>query len=71
MLKLPRQEAIRIKVAIDRLIENPRPAGCKKIKGSENSYRIRIGSYRVVYLIVDSLLIVTIIRIAHRKDVYR
>lgn len=70
LLKLPTDIAYRIKSAIDGLIENPRPSGCKKLKGFENSYRIRIGSYRVIYTISDTVLIITIIKIAHRKSAY-
>ena len=49
---------------------NPRPEGVKKLKGSSDAYRIRIGNYRVIYEIVDNLLIIDVITIAHRKDVY-
>ncbi|MEM9832797.1 MAG: type II toxin-antitoxin system RelE/ParE family toxin [Bacteroidota bacterium] len=62
-------EAIRDKVRM--LANNPRPDGCKKLVKSDNLYRIRAGNYRVVYTIQDDILIVTVIRINHRKDVYR
>ena len=71
LLQLPANIAHKIKNAIDSLSENPRPHSCKKLKGSVNDYRIRIGNYRVVYTIIDTILIVTVIKIAHRKDVYR
>jgi len=71
LLQLPANIAHKIKSAIDSLSENPRPLSCKKLKGSVNDYRIRIGNYRVVYTIIDTILIVTVIKIAHRKDVYR
>lgn len=58
-----------VKNAIAALSINPRPAGFKKLKG-RNSYRIRIGSYRVIYDIIDNELIVDIITLGHRKDVY-
>ena len=48
-----------------------RPAGCKKLVGSEHTYRLRIGDYRVVYDIHDAMLIVLVVRIRHRRDVYR
>jgi len=48
---------------------DPRPAGCKKLKGRD-AYRIRIGDYRAIYEIIDNKLIITNINIAHRKDVY-
>ena len=56
---------------IEALEENPRPAGCRKLVGSESAYRIRVGDYRVVYTIEDTIRIVEIDRIRHRKDVYR
>ena len=56
---------------IEALEENPRPAGCRKLVGSESAYRIRIGDYRVIYTIEDTIRIVEIDRIRHRKDVYR
>lgn len=51
------------------LSANPRPNGVKKLKDREG-YRIRIGNFRVIYEIIDSLLIIDVITIAHRKDVY-
>ncbi len=71
LLQLPASDALKIKTAINNLSDYPRPHGCKKLKGSLNDYRIRIGNYRVIYTIMNSMLIVTIIKIAHRKDVYR
>ena len=57
---------------IDLLAENPRPDGCKKLKGEVNLYRIRVFSnYRVVYEIQDRVLVVTVVKVAHRRDVYR
>ena len=56
---------------IQKLSNNPRPFGYKKLKGSENSYRIRVGVYRVVYTIKDDILVVEVIKIGHRRDVYR
>lgn len=53
------------------LANNPRPHGSQKLKGSINEYRIRVGNYRVIYTIADEVLIITVIKIAHRKDVYR
>jgi mRNA interferase RelE/StbE len=60
-----------IESKIDGLSKEPRPSGCKKLQGSENEYRIRIGNYRVIYTVADVVRIVTIIKIAHRKDAYR
>ena len=55
--------------AIARLEENPRPAGCKKLKG-RNGYRIRTGNYRIIYDIFDTELLIDIIALGHRKDIY-
>ena len=56
---------------IQTLRQNPRPAGCRKIVGSQNDWRIRVGTYRVIYEILDKGKIVRIYREKHRKDVYR
>ncbi len=57
---------------IEVLADNPRPDGCKKLKGEVNLYRIRVFSnYRVVYEIQDRVLVVTVVKVAHRRDVYR
>jgi mRNA interferase RelE/StbE len=53
------------------LAENPRPPHCKKLKGFEETYRIRSGNYRIVYTIKEKILIVFVVRVAHRKDIYR
>lgn len=59
----------RIKKAIYDLAEEPRPNGCKKLTDREG-YRIRKGDYRIIYTIKDDKLVVTIIKISHRKDAY-
>jgi mRNA interferase RelE/StbE len=53
------------------LAEDPRPPGCKKMEGEDKLWRIRVGNYRIVYEINDLVLIVTAIKIAHRRDIYR
>lgn len=55
--------------AIATLATNPRPIGCKKLKGRDG-YRIRIGNYRVIYDVFDNELIVDVITLGHRKDIY-
>jgi mRNA interferase RelE/StbE len=55
---------------LDALDVNPRPAGCKKLKSYKDQWRIRIGDYRVIYLIDESAKTVTVTRIAHRRKVY-
>ena len=61
----------RIVAAIETLESDQRPSGCKKLVGSDHTYRLRIGDYRVVYDIHDATLIVLVVRIRHRRDVYR
>ena len=68
--RLPNAIIARIIVKLESLEENPRPAGCKKLKGGDDEYRIRVGEYRIVYVIDDRKVIVTITRIRHRRDVY-
>jgi mRNA interferase RelE/StbE len=57
--------------AIQALGTNPRPPGCRKLTGSKNDWRIRVGDYRVVYEIVDTAREVRINRVRHRREVYR
>jgi mRNA interferase RelE/StbE len=71
LLGLPRAAAQRIRMAIDALADAPRPHGSIKLAGGEGFLRIRVGDYRVVYLVRDRELIVLVVRIADRKDVYR
>jgi len=52
------------------LADDPRPAGSKKLKGYKDSWRIRIGDWRVVYIVDDPAKLVTVTRIAHRREVY-
>lgn len=61
----------RIVEEIAALSDYPRPAGCRKLSGSENDWRIRIGDYRVVYEIADAIRVVRIHRVRHRREVYR
>lgn len=58
-----------IKTAIYSLAENPRPQGCKKLKGRDG-YRIRVADYRIIYEIFDDILLIDIIALGHRKDIY-
>jgi len=60
----------RIVAAIETLESDPRPTGCKKLEGSDHTYRLRIGDYRVIYDIHDATLIVLVVRIRHLRDVY-
>jgi mRNA interferase RelE/StbE len=58
-----------IKTAIYDLAENPRPKGFKKLKGRDG-YRIRVGDYRIIYDIFDHILLIDVINLGHRKDIY-
>ena len=60
----------RIDGKIVALAENPRPSGCKKLKGYKNQWRIRIGDWRVIYVVDDARKLVTIMRVAHRGEIY-
>lgn len=71
LAKIPHPHRRRIAKVIDALVRTPRPGGCKKLVGADDAYRIRVGDYRIVYEIVDKILTVYIIRVAHRKDIYR
>jgi mRNA interferase RelE/StbE len=70
LLKLPRNDNRKIMARIMALSENPRPAGCEKLAERE-SYRVRQGDYRIIYSIADDRVVVEVIRIGHRRDVYR
>ncbi len=69
--KLPKDAVQKILRTVEQLSQNPRPVGVKKIVGSKHSCRIRVGNYRIVYSIVEVTFVVEIIRVRHRKDVYR
>ncbi|MEO5913563.1 MAG: type II toxin-antitoxin system RelE/ParE family toxin [Luteolibacter sp.] len=61
----------KILAVIESLEVDPRPAGCKKLVGSEHTWRVRVGDYRVIYDIEDERLIILVVKIRHRRDVYR
>jgi mRNA interferase RelE/StbE len=61
----------RIKQRIDSLAENPFPSGIKKIEGEDELYRLRVGDYRILYQVKGKILLVLIIGIGHRRDIYR
>jgi mRNA interferase RelE/StbE len=69
-LKLSPQIQRRIAARIDALAGDPRPSGCEKLTGTD-SFRIRAGEHRIVYLVDDGERIVTVTRIGHRRDIYR
>ena len=61
----------RIVAGIRSLGDDPRPPGCEKLTGEGERYRIRVGRYRVIYSVRDPELLVVVVRVGHRKDVYR
>lgn len=67
-LNSPDLDSVRTRIA--ELKDNPRPAGCRKLRDVPG-WRIRVGRYRIVYEIDDSRKIVTVLKVAHRKDIYR
>ncbi len=67
--KLPREVQVRISRRIDTLAERPRPDGVKKVECEGSMYRIRVGDYRVIYKIVDKLLLVLVLTLGQRADV--
>jgi mRNA interferase RelE/StbE len=70
-LKLAREIQLRLRPRIDMLANDPRPAGAKKLKEREDLWRIRVGNYRIVYEVRDRTLVVLVIRVAHRREVYK
>jgi mRNA interferase RelE/StbE len=70
MVGLPKEYASLVGKHIDRLQENPRPTGSKKLRG-EAGYRLRVGVYRVLYSIDDGNRVVTVYRVKHRREAYR
>ena len=68
---LPRPEQQRVRAAIDLLSDNPRPPGCTKLTGEDDAYRVRVGAYRIVYEVLDVRLLIHVIRVGHRRDVYK
>lgn len=61
----------RIQAAIELLGQDPRPAGAKKLVGGEGEWRVRTGSYRIIYEIRDGMLLVLVLAVGHRREVYR
>jgi mRNA interferase RelE/StbE len=57
--------------AIDGLARDPRPAGCRKLIGSNDAFRIRIGDYRVIYTVDDAVFVIAIESVRHRREAYR
>lgn len=68
--RLQRHDQVRVTKAIVALATEPRPYGCTKLSGTDSSYRVRVGNYRVVYLIDDTIRVVNVTRVGHRREIY-
>jgi mRNA interferase RelE/StbE len=68
---IPRADVRRILARIEALREDPRAPGCEKLVGLDETYRVRQGVYRIVYTIHDDRVVVEVIRVGHRAEVYR
>ncbi|MCI5148618.1 MAG: type II toxin-antitoxin system RelE/ParE family toxin [Candidatus Electrothrix sp. MAN1_4] len=69
--KIDRKVIPRIVAAVEQLADEPHPTGSKKLQGTESIYRIRVGNYRIVYEVNSAEVVIIIVRVRHRKDVYR
>jgi mRNA interferase RelE/StbE len=69
--RLPQKMNDRLVLAMRALAHNPRPHGCIKLEGAESDYRIRVGDFRVIYTVYDDRLVVLVIDVGPRKDIYR
>jgi mRNA interferase RelE/StbE len=67
---LPSEVSSRISSKIEALASVPRPDGCSKLKGEQNSWRIRVGDYRVIYSVDDNTRTIDISKVRHRREVY-
>jgi len=67
---IPKKDVRRILKRIETLAVNPRPDGCEKLTDQER-YRVRQGSYRIIYEVQDDALVVVVVKVGHRKNVYR
>jgi mRNA interferase RelE/StbE len=68
---LQKRDQLRIAKRIDSLATTPRPSGCKRLEGSQPFYRIRVRDFRVIYSIEDRKLLILVLRIGNRRDIYR
>ena len=69
--KLPTKIRHRARVTIDGLAEEPIPVGAGRLRGRENAYRIRIGNYRIVYEVHVTEIVVYVVGVAHRREIFR
>lgn len=69
--RIPQKHLVRILDVIQALSLNPYPDGCRKLTGEDNAFRVRYGQYRIIYEIENKRLIVLVLKIGHRKDIYK
>ncbi len=69
--KLPKKDVTKIITTIQTLAINPFPVNCRKLSGEENVFRVRVGDYRIIYELNSGELIILILKVGHRKDIYR
>ena len=69
--KLERRTQRRVAQRVEALVYTPRPRGSEKLRGATDRYRLRVGDYRIIYDIEDDALVILILRVGHRRDVYR
>ena len=69
--KLPQATVSKLVALAESLTINPYPKGCRKLSGTEHTYRVRAGDYRLVYQVINGQLVVEIVKVGHRKEVYR
>ncbi|RNI19871.1 type II toxin-antitoxin system RelE family toxin [Flexivirga caeni] len=68
---LDKQAQRRIQAVVELLADDPRPAGVKKLTGGDGEWRVRTGDYRVIYEVHDDILLVLVLSLGHRRDIYR
>jgi mRNA interferase RelE/StbE len=69
--RIAKRDRSRLVEAIHSLTDRPRPHGARKLQGYDDVYRIRVGQYRVVYEILEDRVIVIVLKVGHRKDIYK
>jgi len=69
--QLPKEIVRKINKIVTRLFDNPLPAGVRKLVGSEHTFRVRLGDYRIVYSVRAEILTIEIIRVGHRREIYK
>lgn len=69
--RIDRPNQLRIRAALDLLAREPRPPNCVALSGFDSTYRVRVGEYRILYSVYDEIRVIAVIRVGHRREVYR